>query len=135
MSKIEEFLKEIQTGDLKEEYIKTCSGKDGIPVEERVELIVSFARDHGYDISPEDLALAEADMQPLDKEELSKVNGGISCRAKRDGGGRQSCILGYACSITWVDCSFSDECEAGLLCEGNLFCQYADFNGDFNNKI
>lgn len=88
--------------------------------EEKLDYIVEFARENGYDVSVEDFALDEADMHKLDDEELAKVSGG----------GRELCGADYICITgVWNNCSCSEECSCGTSCSGNLYCKSSQAEG------
>lgn len=115
MKTIDELLKDIKSGDLRDEFIRVSQENEGLPVQERFEFIIGFARDHGYDISVEDLTLVEADRQTLDDKELDRMAaGGMDLES------REHCHFDYICGVAWNSCYVTDECAHSTICEGNL---------------
>ncbi|MDO4503315.1 MAG: Nif11-like leader peptide family natural product precursor [Coriobacteriia bacterium] len=71
-----------------------------------LEALVAFAREHGYQLEAEDLALQTATNREVDDAQLDTVSGG----------GRGSCMFKFGCILSLMNCFISDECSALPYC-------------------
>ena len=103
--------------------------------------ISSFAAEHGYEITPEDVAFEKASRRDLSEDELTLVSGGgyadlinfdscdenfgcyndfgcnLTQHIKRGGYWSPGvCLLDYGCSMTYNTCVISNECSSGQRC-------------------
>lgn len=123
MKNITDFLNDIKAGELYEKYKEIQAECESLPSNERVDFVIAFAKENGYEITVEDLALADADKQTLDDNELDRASGGLASKVE----GREYCTFDYICGAAWNTCLCSDECEAPSVCSGNLYCSQNDY--------
>ncbi|MDO4503310.1 MAG: Nif11-like leader peptide family natural product precursor [Coriobacteriia bacterium] len=76
----------------------------------QMEAVVAFAKEHGYEVEPEELAFHSATNREVDDSVLTDVAGG--------GRGR-NCMVDYACGLIFNNCVVNHECPFALSCEGN----------------
>ncbi|MDO4502191.1 MAG: Nif11 family protein [Coriobacteriia bacterium] len=73
----------------------------------KLELLTAFAEEHGYELDPEELALATAKNREVDDEALSDVSGGSGLR---------TCLVNYACYFALNNCMFKNNCYMAMAC-------------------
>ncbi|MDO4503424.1 MAG: Nif11 family protein [Coriobacteriia bacterium] len=73
----------------------------------KVEAVVAFAKERGYEVDPEELAVAMATNREVDDDALAAVAGG----------GRGWCMADYGCYWVWNSCQFDNECKSGFNCK------------------
>ncbi|MDO4503312.1 MAG: Nif11-like leader peptide family natural product precursor [Coriobacteriia bacterium] len=73
----------------------------------QLEAIVSFAKEHGYEVDPEELAMDAAANREVDDANLADIAGG----------GRGWCALNYTCLVTFNSCVVSNECRSTSECK------------------
>ncbi|MDO4503452.1 MAG: Nif11 family protein [Coriobacteriia bacterium] len=77
------------------------------PAAARAEILAAFAKEHGYELDPEELSLASATNREVDDKTLSDVAGG----------GRGWCFANYACEFVWNSCAVTNECFQNMNCK------------------
>ncbi|MDO4502539.1 MAG: Nif11-like leader peptide family natural product precursor [Coriobacteriia bacterium] len=73
----------------------------------KLEVLAAFAKEHGYEFDPEELAVQAATNREVDDSALETVAGG----------GRGYCDLNYGCELTWNSCMVSNECNMAAGCK------------------
>ena len=96
--------------ELKQALLKRCEEEKPADEAAKQELLVAFAREHGFEITDEDLILMRAEQKDLDEKELSLVSGGKV---------KSNCDFNYACSFAFNSCAFCNECYNNHSCLEN----------------
>lgn len=116
MKNFEEFRRGMETD---EEFVaKAFALLEGVTDKQaRVELLVKFAAENGYNVSVEDFTRAEAGNHEISEEELELVSGG-------GGNGTEWCWGDYGCRVAWNTCIVDDECFSGTYeCKTSNHCE------------
>ncbi|MDO4502190.1 MAG: Nif11-like leader peptide family natural product precursor [Coriobacteriia bacterium] len=79
------------------------------PEAARLEFLAEFAKEYGYDLDPEELALATAKNREVDDAFLADVAGGGNSS-------EQFCFWIYACEMVLNTCEYSNNCLKGERC-------------------
>ena len=107
-----DFWKDLKTTkDMKDELIKTLKAAEIHSEDDKIDVILAFAKEKGYEVFKEDAELAKAKINctELSEEELLNISGGASAKEMQ-----QWCAADYLCSTAWNSCAVSNECEGGL---------------------
>ena len=107
MSTPEDFLKSLREDTELAKELENYIGQKA-PADEtaKLEALTAFAREKGWEIEEEDLALAQAEVRELSDDALAGISGGTDQRY-------EICWFDYLCSWTWNTCRASNECEGG----------------------
>ena len=122
MKTAKEFLENFKKDEkLKNEFAELKSKskvKDGSELDK---LVVKFAKDKGYDVSEEDVAMAKAKNREVTEEELNNL------AAAKMG---DKCGCSYTCSYINYNCSSESDCANLAHCYQNIANQEWNCSGN-----
>ena len=123
-----DFWKELTANkEMKNELLQILKTAEIHSEDEKIDAILAFAKEKGYEVFEEDAELAKAKVNniELSDEDLRKISGGATREEML-----QWCAADYLCTSVWNTCAASNECGNGLW-----MCKEAVARGSCNTGM